>query len=707
MQPVARPEATRARPESARWLVENGPKELELPFWTIIYGSSAPILIADDDRICREVSFGAIKLLGFPREEIIGRSVDDFADPSYKPLLAERWRALRDRGAQEGTLRLVSRVGPRDVDYIAKGNVLPVRHLVVLQEKPKYGRSSGPVRDGYEKGIPSWVQDFALFLLDVDGQVVEWYSGAARIYGYGRDEAIGQNVAFLNPNEDSPCNRLDEELKRSTGEGHFGNECWQVKKGGVRFWANVMTMALKNDNGNLQGFARVVRDFSDRQRRDQELRLSRTRPRPLLSASTTAAIVSGEFDQAAEANDTFLELVGYSRDDLLAGHLRWPRLTPPEYLALDELAHEEVLQFGACAPVEKELIRKDGKRVPVLAATAVLRLSPFRWITFMRELAERGGVETIERKAVKDDGSSIVGNSAAIKRIVGQIDALAPTDATVLIMGEPGTGKELVAQTIHGMSPRRDLPFVRLNCANIPVGLLEGELFGYERGAFSGALSHKIGRLEMADQGTLLLEEVGEVPLDLASKLLRALHEKVFLRLGGTRKIRTDVRLLATTKLNIAHMIGDKLFRSDFFYQLKVFPIVTPPLRDRPEDIPVLAWHFAKKYAAQMNRTIDKIPPGTMKAMVSWSWPRNVQELENFIERSVAVTRGPTLTAPVSELRADLANTASLAEVEREHILRIFRETGGVISATAARLRIPRSTLNAMMKKLGVSRSDL
>ncbi|MGD0134202.1 MAG: sigma 54-interacting transcriptional regulator [Bryobacteraceae bacterium] len=696
-----------SRPEAARWLVENGPKALELSFWTIIYGSFAPILIADDDRICREVSFGAIKLLGFPREEIIGRSVDDFADPSYKPLISERWRALRDRGEQVGTLRLVGRTGPRDVDYIAKGNVLPVRHLLVLQDVPKYGPSSGPTRDGYEKAVPSWVQDFALFLLDLDGLVVTWYSGAERIYGYSGDEAIGQKVAFLNPIEDTFSNRLEEELERSKGEGHFGNECWQVKKGGVRFWASVMTVALRNEYGDLQGFARVVRDFSDRQRRDEELRLSRARSRPLLSASTSAAIVAGEFDQAAEVNDTFLELVGYSREDLRLGHLRWPRLTPPEYLALDELAHEEVLQFGACAPVEKELIRKDGKRVPVLAATAVLKLSPFRWITFLRELDERGGVETNERKALKDDGGGIVGSSAAIKRILGQIDALASTDATVLVLGESGTGKQLVARTIHRMSPRRDLPFVRLNCANIPVGLLEGELFGYERGAFSGAVSHKAGRLEMADQGTLLLEEVGEVPLELAAKLVRALHEKVFERLGGTRKIRTDVRLLATTNLNMHQMVGDRLFRSDFFYQLKVFPIIVPPLRDRAEDIPALAWHFTKKYAAQMNRTIDKIPAGTMKAMESWRWPRNVQELENFIERSVTVTRGPTLTAPLSELRVDLANTASLAEVEREHILRIFRETGGVISATAARLRIPRSTLNAMMKKLGVSRNDL
>jgi transcriptional regulator with GAF, ATPase, and Fis domain len=260
------------------------------------------------------------------------------------------------------------------------------------------------------------------------------------------------------------------------------------------------------------------------------------------------------------------------------------------------------------------------------------------------------------------------------------------------------------------MSSRRNCPFITLNCAAIPTGLLESELFGYERGAFTGALSQKIGRFELAHRGTLFLDEVGDIPLELQPKLLRALQEKAFERLGGTRTIPIDVRLLAATNRNLTQMMGDKLFRSDLYYRLKVFPIITPPLRDHPEDIPVLARHFIKKYAAKMDRSIDKIPTETMRALVSWPWPGNVRELENFIERSVILSRGPSLRAPLAELRATAAETnggSTLQEVERDYILRVFRETGGVVSTTAARLGVPRTTLNAMMKKLGISRSDL
>jgi transcriptional regulator with GAF, ATPase, and Fis domain len=248
-----------------------------------------------------------------------------------------------------------------------------------------------------------------------------------------------------------------------------------------------------------------------------------------------------------------------------------------------------------------------------------------------------------------------------------------------------------------------------LNCAAIPTGLLESELFGYERGAFTGALTQKIGRFEMAHRGTLFLDEVGDIPLDLQPKLLRALQEKAFERLGGTRTIPIDVRLLAATNRNLAQMMEHKLFRSDLYYRLKVFPIVTPPLRDHPEDIPILARHFTKKYAAKMDRTIDKIPSETMRALVSWPWPGNVRELENFLERSVILTRGSSLRAPVAELRAaaEESTGSTLQEIEREYILRVFRETGGVISIAATRLGVPRTTLNAMMKKLRISRSDL
>jgi formate hydrogenlyase transcriptional activator len=701
--------STASKPQTNLWLTENGPKELESLFRAIVFHPSAPILLADDDRNYTEASVGAGKLLGLPRAKIIGKSLDDFADPGFKPLLSERWRAFLEEGEQAGTLPLLAPDGTaREVEYTAKSNVLPVRHLLVLRDKNK--RDSE--KDATPNIIPPWVQDYALFLLDAEGQIAAWYAGAERIYGYKSAEAAGRHVSFLYASDDNLRPMLDEELKRAGSEGHLGNEGWQVKKDGSRFWANVITMSLKDEDGVLQGFARVVRDFSDRHERDEKLRRSRARLRPLPAESTIAGIVSGEFDRIPEANDAFLDLVGYSREDLVAGRLVWPELTPREYEALDELAHEEGLRFGACTPFEKELIRKDGIRVPVLIATAVLKLSPFRWITFVTDLRERDRQENVDEEVslTEHQFDEIVGTSAALKRVLGQVEVVAPTDATVLILGETGTGKELIARAIHRLSPRRNLPFISLNCAAIPTGLLESELFGYERGAFTGALGQKIGRFEMAHRGTLFLDEVGDIPLDLQPKLLRALQEKSFERLGGTRTIPIDVRLVAATNRNLTQMMGDKLFRSDLYYRLKVFPIIAPPLRDHAEDIPALARHFTKKYAEKMDRKIESIPSDTMKALVSWSWPGNVRELENFIERSVILSRGPSLRAPLAELRADApeaGGNSTLENVERDHILRIFRETGGVISAAANRLGVPRTTLNAMMKKLGISRSDL
>jgi formate hydrogenlyase transcriptional activator len=246
----------------------------------------------------------------------------------------------------------------------------------------------------------------------------------------------------------------------------------------------------------------VVRDYSERHEKDEKLRRSRAHIRPIPAEIDHWCIVSGEFDRILEVNDAFLELVCYSREDLASGR---PDLTPPDYSALDELAHEEGLRFGACTPYEKELIRKDGTRVPVLVATAVLKLSPFRWITFVQDLRERDRLESVEEEdvEVKDDFAEIADSSAGLRRVQRQVEVVAPTDANVLILGKTGTGKELVVHAIHRLSPRRNFPFVTLNCAAIPTGLLESELFGYEKGAFTGALSQKIGRFEMAHWGTL------------------------------------------------------------------------------------------------------------------------------------------------------------------------------------------------------------
>jgi len=617
--------------------------------------------------------------------------------------------ALQEQGEQQGTLGLK---GPsdtlREVRYTAKANVLPLRHVLALLEET----SAEKTKDSSAGLIPSWVQDYALYLLDIEGNVAAWYGGAERIYGYRCDEVIGQHVSLLYPGEKSLRSKLQEHFNRAERLGHVGNEEWSLRKDGSRFWANVIMTALKDERGDLQGFAAVARDFSDRHKRDEKLRRARGGSRPVRAESTIAGIVSGEFDCIPEANDAFLELVGYSREDLEEGRLHWPDLTPPEYFALDELAHEEELRFGACTPFEKELIRKDGSRIPVLVATAVLKLAPFRWITFVQDMRERDRIEAIDEESAETivHFEEIVGSSALMKRVMSQVELVAPTDATVLILGETGTGKELIARAIHKISPRKNFPFVTLNCAAIPTGLLESELFGYERGAFTGALSQKIGRFEMAHKGTLFLDEVGDIPIDLQPKLLRALQEKSFERLGGTRTIPIDVRLLAATNRNLNQMMDEKLFRSDLYYRLKVFPITTPALRDRPEDIPILVRHFTKKYAAKMERQIEKIPVDTMDALVSWRWPGNVRELENFIERSVILSKGPSLRAPLEEIRKDAPESsgdATLEQVERDHIMRVLRQSGGVVTAAATRLGLHRTTLNAMMRRLGVFRKDI
>jgi PAS domain S-box-containing protein len=484
-------------------------------------------------------------------------------------------------------------------------------------------------------------------MLDADENIVAWYGGAERIYGYTSAQVFGQPLSFLLPAVDILHFKLREDLLRASGGGHVGTECWHARKDGTRFWANVVTIALKNPNGDLQGFASVVRDFSDRHEK-AEARLRASKEIGIPEGSAVIGIVSGEFDRITEANEAFLAMAGFSHEDLWQGRLHWPDFTPPEYYGLDEAAHEEALRFGSSTPLERDLLCKDGSRVHVRIAIAILRLSPFRWIAFVRDLRDLDRLENVDQEAVdfNHNFEEIVGSSTAMRRVMKQVEMVAPTDATVLIMGETGTGKELIARATHNISPRRNLPFVTLNCAAIPTGLLESELFGYERGAFTGALSQKIGRFEMANRGTLFLDEVGDIPLELQPKLLRALQEKSFERLGGTKTIAIDVRLVAATNRNLSQMMAEKLFRSDLYYRLKVFPITTPPLRDRPEDIPVLARYFTKKYAAKMNREITKISAETMRVLVSWPWPGNVRELENFIERSVIVSSGSTLRAP-------------------------------------------------------------
>jgi formate hydrogenlyase transcriptional activator len=307
----------------------------------------------------------------------------------------------------------------------------------------------------------------------------------------------------------------------------------------------------------------------------------------------------------------------------------------------------------------------------------------------------------------------IIGNSPALESVLEQVEHVAVTDSTVLIQGETGTGKELIARAIHNLSARCGRPFVKLNCAAIPFDLLESELFGHERGAFTGAIAQKIGRFELADKGTLFLDEVGDIPPGLQPKLLRVLQEQEFERLGSTRTHQVDVRLVAATNRNLPDMVKRNEFRSDLYYRLNVFPVPLPPLRERREDIPALVEHFVEIYARRMGKQIDEISSETMSELASYAWPGNIRELQNFIERSVILTSGNVLKSPLASLRnaaeAESLGPVTMEDAEREHIRKILEQTRWVVSGpngAAARLGIKRSTLYFRMQKLGISRTD-
>ena len=328
------------------------------------------------------------------------------------------------------------------------------------------------------------------------------------------------------------------------------------------------------------------------------------------------------------------------------------------------------------------------------------------------EVVERQKISEPDRDQLRFE--QIIGKSAALEAVFEQVECVAPTDSTVLIQGETGTGKELIARAIHNISSRCGRSFVKLNCAAIPFDLLESELFGHEKGAFTGAIAQRVGRFEMADTGTLFLDEVGDIPLALQPKLLRVLQEQEFERLGSTRTRHVDVRLVAATNRDLTEMAKQGEFRSDLYYRLNVFPIRIPPLRERREDVPLLVQYFMQKYARRMGKHIETVPTVTMQKLVDCPWPGNVRELQNMIERGVILSRGFVLEIPLKELEQpslpvlnDDNGASTLQAFERQHILQALRDSGWVVggpAGAAARLGLNRSTLNARMRKLEISR---
>jgi PAS domain S-box-containing protein len=735
------------------------------------------IFVTDSSGVIRGANPRAAELFGHSQVELFGQSVENLLPHRFRaqhPHHRENFNAhprARQMGAAMNLFALRKDGSEFPVDVMLKPVQTP-SGLVVLTflrdiSEQYYAQEALRHTDMQLRSIVDGVRDYAIYLLDVDGCITTWNPGAEHIKGYAPEEILGLHFSRFFTQEDIDHGRPAELLRQAAAKGRVEEEGWRVRKDGSRFWANVNLSAVRDSSGNITGYAKVTRDVTDRKRASEAVmqQLSNALMANLdirkLLAAISASIADviphdcatlGLYD--APAHGLMFQFLGGNDGGMRRGDKRLPLENSPDgqaftsrepvvlehlegsHYSQDNLHH--LIAIGMQSAAFVPLIY-NGNAIGTLAvgsrrvasfsphdaemltqiagplAMAVNTANVFRQISELRDRLRQEKQYLEEEINIANHFEDIVGESNGLRHVLAELETVAPTDATVLIQGETGTGKELLARAIHRLSPRSERTFIKLNCAAIPAGLLESELFGHEKGAFTGAIARKLGRLELAHEGTLFLDEVGELPLDLQPKLLRALQEREIERIGANRPIPINVRLIAATNRDLAKMVADKQFRSDLFYRLKVFPIFAPPLRERAEDIPVLVRHFVSTHSRRMGKVIESIPDETMQALTRWPWPGNIRELENFLERAVILTRGPVLYVPLAELETEAEAEAealldpSLFAAEREHILRVLRETNGQIGGhdgAAARLGLKRTTLNSKLKKLGIARGD-
>ncbi len=734
------------------------------------------IFVTDAAGVIRGANPRAAELFGYTQGELFGQPIENLVPERFRgrhPSHRENYNA-HPRARQMGAA--LNLFGLRK-----DGTEVPVDIMLKPMET-----ASGPivlsfVRDVTEqrlamdalrradlqlRSIVESVSDYAIYLLDKDGCVATWNPGAERIKGYEASEVLGMHFSRFFIQEDVERGKPAELLRLAAARGRVEQEGWRVRKDGSRFWADAVLTAIRDVSGELIGYAKVTRDFTDRKRAEEAVMLQLSGAllanmdvRKLLEAISASlreviphdAATLGLFEPATSTLMT--QFLGADERGARRGDVRLVVEGSPTGLAfrkgepvvvnrLEEspfapesmrhltglgmksgcwvpLVHrgEAIGTLMVASRIESAFGQSEAEMLSEIAghvAMAVSNAVAYRQISELRDKLTQEKQYLEDEINLENRFEDIVGESAGLRQVLKEIETVAPTDATVLIQGETGTGKELLARAIHRLSGRSEHTFIKLNCAAIPAGLLESELFGHEKGAFTGAIARKMGRLELAHEGTLFLDEIGEMPLDLQPKLLRALQEREFERLGGNRPISVNVRLIAATNRDLAKMVAEKQFRSDLFYRLKVFPIFAPPLRERASDIPVLVRHFVATHSRRMGKVIDSIPEETMRALTKWSWPGNIRELENLLERAVILTRGSVLYVPLTELQiaeeeASELENPTLHAAEREHILRALREAKGQIGGTdgaAERLGLKRTTLNSKIKKLGIERSD-
>src|SRR5579872_2062541 len=555
-----------------------------------------------------------------------------------------------------------------------------------------------------------------IFIADAQGKYLDVNSAGAEMLGYTREEILQLSIHDVVIAEEVA--EVTNERDRIVDGATVRNEWTFKRKDGSLFPGEVCGKQLPD--GRLQG---ILRDITERRRAEEEMRRNEERFRVALKDSPITV-----FNQDCDLRYTWIynpqlywqnEAVGKTDEELIgskkAAHLVELKR---RVLKTSRTVREEVVvpfegkNYAFDLTIEP-LFGEGGSVVGITGASmdiARLREMTDRLQDAKDKLAHEKSY--LENEIQKELGfEEIIGQSPALREVLKQARVVAPTDSTVLLLGETGTGKELVARSVHALSSRSEKNFIKLNCAAVPSGLLESELFGHERGAFTSAMNQKIGRIELADGGTLFLDEVGELPLELQPKLLRVLQDHEFERLGGTRTFKVDIRLIAATNRDLAKSVALREFRSDLYYRLKVFPIRLPSLRERREDIPLLVRYFVRKFSRLLGRQIETIPNETMDALVRWHWPGNIRELENFIERSVILTDGSALRAPLAEFHMETNDSVdpSLEETERDAIIRVLRETRGVLSGptgAASRLGLKRTTLQSKMHRLGIKREE-
>ncbi|MDR3742040.1 MAG: sigma 54-interacting transcriptional regulator [Terracidiphilus sp.] len=736
------------------------------------------IFVTDAQGVIRGANPRASELFGYTLAELVGTRVEGLIPERFRrrhPEHRENYNAhprMRQMGAALNLYGLRKDGTEFPVDIMLKPMTGTAEPLVLsfLRDVTEQREALELLRraDQQIRSIVESVSDYAIYLLDRDGTISTWNPGAEQIKGYTAEDVLGRNFSIFFTQEDVERGRPAELLRLAAERGRVEGEGWRVRKDGSRFWANLVVTAIHDATGAVTGFAKVSRDFTNRKRAEEAVLLQLSTAllanmdvRALLGALSASlrevlphdcAMLGlyephrnslmvqqlGEGAGGSHGHEVQLDLknspAGQAfrlREPVIVGRAQDAKFPAEGMHHLTSLG----IQSGCWVPlihrgeavgtlmvgsrIEGAFTERDAAMLLQMGgqvAMAVSNAQAFRQIAELRDKLSQEKRYLEEEINLENRFEDIVGESAGLRTVLKQIETVAPTDATVLIQGETGTGKELLARAIHRLSPRSERTFIKLNCAAIPAGLLESELFGHEKGAFTGAIARKMGRLELAHEGTLFLDEIGEMPLDLQPKLLRALQEREIERLGGNRPIPINVRLIAATNRDLAQMVAEKQFRSDLFYRLKVFPVFAPPLRERVEDIPVLVRHFVSAHSRRMGKTIETIPEATMQALVRWSWPGNIRELENMLERAVILTRGRELFVPLAELELPAEqqthgapDSPTLRSAERDHILRVLRETKGQIGGddgAAARLGLKRTTLNSKLKKLGIERGD-